>query len=127
MSRQHRDRLHLKTVMVLVNQKGHIHDALGLVTLGLNVLQTTDVKQLVQEETHRRNHRTLVVLSNRTSRYYVWVIVEHDKFFGKPLCDNPDSPSVPWLTRRLPPVSVSRAVTVAVARVAVQLVRSLSG
>jgi hypothetical protein len=38
-----------------------------------------------------------------------------------------ESPSVPWLTRRLPPVSVSRAVTVAVARVAVQLVRSLSG
>jgi hypothetical protein len=38
-----------------------------------------------------------------------------------------DSLSVPWLTRRPPPVSVSRAVTVAVARVAVQLVRSLSG
>ena len=70
--------------MVLVNQKGHIHDALDLVTLGLNVLQTTDVKQLVQEETHRRNHRTLVVLSNRTSRYYVWVIVEHDKFLENP-------------------------------------------
>jgi hypothetical protein len=70
--------------MVLVNQKGHIHDALGLVTPGLSVLQTTDVKQLVQEETHRRNHRTLVVLSNRTSRYYVWVIVEHDKILGNP-------------------------------------------
>ena len=37
---------------------------------------------------------------------------------------NPDSPSVPWMTRRLPHVSVSRAVTVAVA---IQLVRSLLG
>ena len=82
MSRQHRDRLNLKAVMVLANQKGHIHDALGLVTRGLNVLQTTDVKRLVQEETHRRNHRTLAVLSNRTSRYYVWVM-EHDKWLGK--------------------------------------------